>query len=371
MFDATLLISVVATAMVYVLSTYGLMVTYRVAGVFNLAFGYQAALAAFLYWQLNVTWGIRQVPVGGDRRAAWPGPLMGILIQRLLFRRRRDVLSAIILTLGLGVFINGLIEILWSSAAVRTVPSLFGQGFWRVGSTSILHNDVGVILVGARDRDAGLAAASTAAGSACRCGPRSTTPSWPAPAGSLRRASARRPGSSARCWQASPACCWPRSSASTSSCSPAWSSTPSRWSPSPAWSTCASSVVGALILAYAPGPGRQVPQCRSPFWRHQRQLGGAVRDARARPARPSGGPAAPSASSAAACSGACAPAPPGSVSVAIVLIVVLTLVAELLNPVWAFTGEQVGVPTRSPRSRSCCSSARRVRSRCARSRSWA
>ena len=145
MFTATLLISVVATAMVYVLSTYGLMVTFRVAGVFNFAFGYQAALAAFLYWQLNVTWHIDKY-LAAAIVVLVAGPLMGILIQRLLFRRRRDVLSAIILTLGLGVFINGLIEVLWSSAAVRTVPSLFGQGFWRVGGTTILHNDVGVII---------------------------------------------------------------------------------------------------------------------------------------------------------------------------------------------------------------------------------
>ena len=44
MFDVTLIIAAVAVAMVYVVSSYGLVVTYRVGGVFNFALGYQAAI---------------------------------------------------------------------------------------------------------------------------------------------------------------------------------------------------------------------------------------------------------------------------------------------------------------------------------------
>ena len=111
MFDPTLLISTVATAMVYILAAYGLVVTYRVTGVFNLAFGYQAAFAAYLYWQFTS-------PVGGF---GWNStlsaflvvfvcsPLIGLLLQRILFRKRLEVLSAIIVTLGLGVFITCLL----------------------------------------------------------------------------------------------------------------------------------------------------------------------------------------------------------------------------------------------------------------------
>ena len=61
MFNSTLLVAAVATGMVYVLAAYGLVVTYRVTGVFNLALGYQAALAAFLYWQLSVAWGWNRI----------------------------------------------------------------------------------------------------------------------------------------------------------------------------------------------------------------------------------------------------------------------------------------------------------------------
>lgn len=146
MFELTLLVSVVATAMVYVLSAYGLVVTYRVAGVFNLALGYQAAFAAYLYWQLSVQW--HWSPVLAAAAVVFVvAPLVGVAVQQVLFRKRREVLSSIILTLGFGVFINGIIEVLWGGTSdVRTVPSVFGASFWRVGSASITHNEVGVIV---------------------------------------------------------------------------------------------------------------------------------------------------------------------------------------------------------------------------------
>ena len=145
MFELTLLISAVATAMVYVLSAYGLVVTYRVAGVFNLALGYQAALAAFLYWQFVVDWGWSRY-IGAILVVFIAGPLMGIVIQQVLFRKRREVLSSIIITLGLGVLINGVIQVLWGATSeLRTVPSIFGDKFWRVGSTSLTVNELGVI----------------------------------------------------------------------------------------------------------------------------------------------------------------------------------------------------------------------------------
>src|SRR5438445_8063145 len=139
MFEPTLLVSTVATAMVYTLAAFGLVVTYRVAGVFNLAFGYQAAFAAYLYWQFSS-------PVGGfgwNRILAALlvvlvcSPLIGLLLQQVLFRNRLEVLSAIIITLGLGVLVMGLIQIIWNPSQLRTVTSVFGAGFWRFGGPSV------------------------------------------------------------------------------------------------------------------------------------------------------------------------------------------------------------------------------------------
>ena len=122
MFELTLIVSAVATAMIYVFSAYGLVVTYRVAGVFNLALGYQAALAAFLYWQLAEDWGWSRY-IAAVVIVFIIAPLIGVVVQQMLFRKRREVLSSIILTLGLGVFISGLIAVFWggTSESARSV----------------------------------------------------------------------------------------------------------------------------------------------------------------------------------------------------------------------------------------------------------
>ena len=146
MFNLTLLISALATAMVYVLASYGIVVTYRVAGVFNFAYGYQAALAAFLYWQLDVQWNLGPY-VSAVLVVFAAGPLMGFVVQQVLFRQRRDALASIIITLGLGVLIDGIIQLIWGgSSQVRTVPSVFGAGYWRFGGAALTYSELGIIV---------------------------------------------------------------------------------------------------------------------------------------------------------------------------------------------------------------------------------
>jgi branched-chain amino acid transport system permease protein len=147
MFELTLLFSAISVASVYVLASYGLIVIYRVGGVFNFALGFQGAFAAFLYWQVVVDWGLNKY-VGAILVVFVSGPLVGLLIQQVLFRRRRDVLTAMIVTIGLGVAISGLIQVLWPTDVIRTAPSLFGEGFFRVAGTTVTHNNVGVAIVG-------------------------------------------------------------------------------------------------------------------------------------------------------------------------------------------------------------------------------
>lgn len=146
MFNPTLLLSALATAMVYVLASYGIVVTYRVAGVFNFAYGYQAALAAFLYWQCVVQWHLNTY-VAAFLVVFVAGPLMGFIVQQVLFRQRRDALASIIITLGLGVLIDGVIQLVWGgSTEVRTVSSVFGGGYWRFGSAALTHSELGIIV---------------------------------------------------------------------------------------------------------------------------------------------------------------------------------------------------------------------------------
>src|SRR5579871_5862951 len=146
MFSMTLIIAAIATGMVYVLAAYGLVVTYRVTGVFNMALGYQAAFAAFLYWQCSQVWHW-SVVLSAILVVFISGPVVGLVVQQVLFRKRREVLSAIILTLGFGVFINGIIDLIWNagSGSADQVNSVFGNGFFHFAGTVVTYDEVGVI----------------------------------------------------------------------------------------------------------------------------------------------------------------------------------------------------------------------------------
>jgi branched-chain amino acid transport system permease protein len=142
--DVLFVVSALAVAMIYSLSAFGLIVTFRVTGVFNLAFGFQASLAAFLYWQLTVGWSLSPA-LSAVLIVFVASPLMGALIQVALFSRPRDMLTAIIVTLGLGIALGGLIQTLWRTSEVRRVPSVFGSGTFTFFGTAVTMNEIGVI----------------------------------------------------------------------------------------------------------------------------------------------------------------------------------------------------------------------------------
>ena len=89
---------------VYALLAVGLVLAYRTTGVFNLAFGPQAFLAAAVYYDTHITHG-------------WPmwlallftvgfiSPLIGVLLDRLLFRFLRNASEAAKLVSVLGLFV--------------------------------------------------------------------------------------------------------------------------------------------------------------------------------------------------------------------------------------------------------------------------
>jgi branched-chain amino acid transport system permease protein len=139
-------VSVIAVAMIYSLASFGLIITWRVAGVFNLAFGFLAALGAFLYWQLNVGWGLPAV-LAAVLVVGIAAPLAGIAIQQILFRNPRDLLTALIITIGLGLFVNGILQTVWKTSEVRSVGSIFGDGSISVFGSVVQANDVGIIVI--------------------------------------------------------------------------------------------------------------------------------------------------------------------------------------------------------------------------------
>lgn len=108
----------------------GLLVTYRVTGVFNLAFGAVAMFAAYVLWWLVR---VQQWPTSAAAVVVvlGVGPGLGLVIDRVVFRalRRRDAAPAELLaaTLGGFVLLVGLAFALWGGQARTDAPSLVPQ----------------------------------------------------------------------------------------------------------------------------------------------------------------------------------------------------------------------------------------------------
>jgi branched-chain amino acid transport system permease protein len=114
---------------VYGILAIGLVVTYNTTGVFNFAQGAVGMVAAFSYWEL---W----------QNEHWPfllaiafivlveAPLLGLLVEFVLFRRIHGatVERSLMVSLGLLVILLGVATIFWSSPdIIRAVPPFFTQ----------------------------------------------------------------------------------------------------------------------------------------------------------------------------------------------------------------------------------------------------
>lgn len=104
---------------VYALVALGFVLTYKTSGVFNLAFGAQAYVSAVIYFKLHTEWGWPTVPAI-VLAVAVAAPLLGLVLERLVFRRLRTApaLAKLVVTLGLSVALPSLIDLLMSFQAV-------------------------------------------------------------------------------------------------------------------------------------------------------------------------------------------------------------------------------------------------------------
>src|SRR3954447_14421940 len=101
---------------VYALVALGFVLTYKTSGVFNLAFGAQAYASAALYFKLHVD-------ATGPKIGILPAvvlsvfvmaPLIGLLLERLIFRPLRNVgaVPKLVVGIGLAVAIPNLFDLL-------------------------------------------------------------------------------------------------------------------------------------------------------------------------------------------------------------------------------------------------------------------
>lgn len=113
---------------VYAIAASGLVLTYTTSGVFNFAHGAQAMLAAFLYWQFSVGWGL-PVPVAFLLVVLVVGPLTGVLLHKLLMHGLRDVseVTRVVVTVTILLGMVSLSQQIWNPTEPRKLEMLWGN----------------------------------------------------------------------------------------------------------------------------------------------------------------------------------------------------------------------------------------------------
>jgi len=133
----------IVTGAVYAVAASGLVVTYTTSGIFNFAHGAMGMVLAFVYWQLRV-------------HAHWPAPfaliavlfilapLFGAAIERTLMRNIRgsDTGVALMVTLGLLLFLMGIALTFWKPTDPRALPEFFAGHSVRIASVNVTWHEL-------------------------------------------------------------------------------------------------------------------------------------------------------------------------------------------------------------------------------------
>lgn len=141
MFYAGLALNGLAIGCVAALAAVGLLATYRVTGVFNIAFGSNAVFCAYVMWQCVRVW---HMPVGVAALLVLGivAPGVGLLLERLVYRplRRSGASGLLVATLGVLVLQLGLTFLVWGGRSYVDAPSLLPAGSVRLtGSLTLSY----------------------------------------------------------------------------------------------------------------------------------------------------------------------------------------------------------------------------------------
>lgn len=118
-----------STGAIYAVVASGLVVTYTVSGIFNLAHGATGMLAAFTYWQLRFDWDL-PAPIALFITLFVLCPLFGMLTERIVMRGLHGTTEVVRLSVTVAVFafVVGLANWIWPSDASREAFLRFFEG---------------------------------------------------------------------------------------------------------------------------------------------------------------------------------------------------------------------------------------------------
>jgi branched-chain amino acid transport system permease protein len=138
-------VSGLATGSIYASLALALVVIYRSTEVINFAQGEMAMFTTYVAWQLN-DWGFSYWPMFFATLAlAFAG---GVAIERVIIRpvERANVLTVVIVTIGLLVVLNGLAGWIWTPE-LKGFPSPFPTETFEIGGVNISKQDLGIFAV--------------------------------------------------------------------------------------------------------------------------------------------------------------------------------------------------------------------------------
>jgi len=142
-----------ALGAVAALSGVGMLVTYRATGVFNMAHGAVAMLAAYLYWQLTDPWGVSKW-IAALVVVLVVAPAFGAIVERVVFRplqrRFASPAESLVATIGLLVLMLGVAHLVWGDQA-RHPASLFPNDVLHPGGLTVhvdAFADLGAVAIG-------------------------------------------------------------------------------------------------------------------------------------------------------------------------------------------------------------------------------
>jgi branched-chain amino acid transport system permease protein len=135
----------VSAGSIYAALALALVLVYRATGLVNFAQGQMAVVSVYLAWSF-LDAGLPTAAAVLLTLAA--SVVIGAVTERVLIRRfeRRDPLIAIIVTVGILTFGNGLIVYAWG-AELKPFASVFGGHAFAVGHVRFTANDLGTVAV--------------------------------------------------------------------------------------------------------------------------------------------------------------------------------------------------------------------------------
>ncbi|MFL5912964.1 MAG: branched-chain amino acid ABC transporter permease [Gaiellaceae bacterium] len=142
---AQLTVAGVASGVVYGSLALALVLIYRATEVINFAQGEMAMACVYFAYQL-MQWGLSYWTAFAATLAI--SFVFGVVTQQVVIRpvQQRSVIAVVIVTVGLFILIDGLVEWKWS-ANQRFMQAPFGNRVYHLGAVSIARQDVGTILI--------------------------------------------------------------------------------------------------------------------------------------------------------------------------------------------------------------------------------